>query len=175
MQGRQGPMGNFMSAALISAFSFRGRSNRIGFLASVLAIGAMQLVVAGVLMLVHGPARMVGEAVLLVVVAWLLAAAFARRLHDTGRGGWHLLAGLATSLLGTVLAAMIGIALFPLQRLVVPSPELGVVVLLASVVPFILTSWLHVARGSDGDNDYGPVPAAVHMPSRDAGRALVRG
>lgn len=168
-------MGNAVPAALISAFSFRGRSNRVGFLASVLAIGAMQLAVAGALMLVHGPARMAGEAVLLVVVAWLLAAAFARRLHDTGRGGWHLIGGLAATFLGTILAAMIGVALFPLERLVVPSPELGVVVLLASVVPFILTSWLHVARGSDGDNGYGPVPAAVHMPSSDAGRALVRG
>lgn len=167
-------MGNAVSAALISAFSFRGRSNRVGFL-SVLAIGAMQLAVAGALMLAHGPARMVGEAVLLVVVAWLLAAAFARRLHDTGRGGWHLIGGLAATFLGTILAAMIGVALFPLQRLVVPSPELGVVVLLASVVPFILTSWLHVARGSEGDNGYGPVPVAAQMPSRDTGHALIQG
>lgn len=147
-----------MPASLLSMFSFAGRSNRAGFLATALVIGALQLAGGVLLLSLPDTSRGLAELVFGGAVTWMLFAAVVKRLHDIGRSAWSLLAGLAMTFAGTLLAAFIGVALYPLERLVMPSAELAVVLMIASAVPLALLTWLHAAPGDDGLNAYGLPP-----------------
>lgn len=149
-----------MLASLISMFSFAGRSNRAGFLATALVIGALQLAGGALLLSVAETLRGVAEVVLGGAITWMLFAAVVKRLHDIDRSAWSLLAGLGLTFAGTLLAAFVGVALYPLERLVVPSAELAVVLMIASAVPLTLLTWLHAVPGDDGANAYGAPPAS---------------
>lgn len=150
-----------MFAPLLSMFSFAGRSNRAGFLATALVIGALQLAGGALLLSLPQAARGVAEVVLGAAVTWMLAAALVKRLHDIGRSAWSLVAGVALTFAGTLLAAFIGVALYPLERLLVPSAELAVVLMIASVVPLALLTWLHAVPGVEGINAYGAPPVSL--------------
>lgn len=150
-----------MPATLPSLFSFAGRSNRAGFLAAALGIGALQLAGGAALLALPQTARGVAEVVLGGALTWMLFAALVKRLHDIGRSAWSLVAGVALTFAGTLLAAFIGVALYPLERLLVPSAELAVVLMIASAVPLALLTWLHAVPGDDGINAYGAPPVSL--------------
>lgn len=149
-----------MPASLLYMFSFAGRSNRAGFLATALVIGALQLAGGALLLSLPETSRGVAEAVFGGAVTWMLMAAVVKRLHDIGRSAWSLVGGVALTFAGTLLAAFIGVALYPLERLLVPSAELAVVLMIASAVPLVLLTWLHAVAGDDGANAYGAPPAS---------------
>ena len=97
--------------------------------------------------------NLVLEVVPPVAMAWALVitlpnlAVTARRLHDTDRSGWWMLAPYGVALVAGLLAA---VRAWPLFLIAV---ALGFVMLVVLVV------WL-ATRGTDGANRFGPDPMA---------------
>jgi uncharacterized membrane protein YhaH (DUF805 family) len=148
---------------VVSHFSFRGRNGRAGFVASTFLAGGVQVVGGGVLALAGAPPDGAASLALMALVLWLLGGGVVRRLHDTGRSGWYALAGIAATIAWAVLAAVVGIYLFPLDRLVVTAPEFAIVMAMASALPLTLSMWLHAVAGDEYANAYGPRPAHLAL------------
>lgn len=130
---------------------FKGRSRRKEYWSFVLltvAIFAALYFVEGLLDLsVHGQ----GPLTLLFQLAILLPmlAVGARRLHDTGRSGWWLLAGYGPLLVSTLLP-FLGVA----------DLDLAMILLVVALVGFVVLLIFMILEGTRGPNPYGPDPKA---------------
>lgn len=94
----------------------------------------------------------------LVLLALLLPAIAVgvRRLHDTGRSGWWLLAAY-----GPVILSM----LLPLAGIV--QPQLAMILLVIAGAGSILLIVFLVLEGTKGPNQFGPDPKAAQDASAD--------
>jgi uncharacterized membrane protein YhaH (DUF805 family) len=92
---------------------------------------------------------------------WIGGVAIVKRLHDVGRSGWWMAAGMAafcmwSAALGVAIALTIGFE--SLQP-----GGIGYVSLLAAlIIPALaVTLWLHFAAGEPGMNRFGAAPAGI--------------
>lgn len=152
----------------------RGRCDRRGLLAIALVMMAPQVV--GVAALYGGGADPQGTPATIVNAAFIYMAASgtAKRLHDTGRSAWWMLAGLTAVVLwcfALTIAALLALGSEALQ----PDGVWCAAIVAASSVPALgMLLWLHVAQGDTSPNRFGPVPYGLGF-ARQSRRAQLRG
>jgi uncharacterized membrane protein YhaH (DUF805 family) len=153
-------------------FDPRGRCDRRGLLALAVHMMALQVLVGGALYLAGalvGPLASVMNG----VFVYAACAASAKRLHDTGRPAWWIVAGV-TGVVLWCFALSIAVAMNVGLEALKPDGAWAVAVVAASSAPaFGLLLWLHFAPGETTANAYGPVPAGLGF-SRRLGQALAR-
>jgi uncharacterized membrane protein YhaH (DUF805 family) len=123
---------------------FKGRTNRATYWLSAAIVAALLLAIALI-----APSQVKISEVVLVILA-------VPRLHDIGRTGWWVMAGVALEVVGLI------VALFVLNSLAATGlVSLGVLGLMA---------WLGAIPGEDGPNRFGPKPG----PGLSFGRSNAR-
>lgn len=150
-------------AALIDLFDPRGRINRAGLLAVAIVLLVLELGAAGLCYLAEVPTTGFVFGALKLLFTWLATAAVIKRLHDLGLGAGMLLKASLGVILWSVILTIVLMALF--GDAAMQEGKIGFWMSVGGTVApvLVLILWLHVARGVEGPNVFGPEPAAFHI------------
>lgn len=154
------------SDAAIGMFDPRGRCDRKGLLVIALVLLVLQAL-AGLLYWLGivqdgGPAMRIAE-VMLVLMAF---AATSKRLHDIGLSAWWLLAGLGGMIVWSVVLAVALVLSVGATALQPGSSGFATAIAGTMLPAFVVTLWLHLAKGEAGDNRFGPAPELLGFSAR---------
>jgi uncharacterized membrane protein YhaH (DUF805 family) len=137
----------------------RGRCNRQGFLALAITLLALQTLI-GLGLALFGVAMNSPLAIALnAPLFWVGGMAVLKRLHDMGRTGWWVLAGLIAWVVGAISVSVLATLAFgPLAH---GSGAFWVLFAMITVPAFGALLYVHAAPGEMQANRYGAVPGPL--------------
>jgi uncharacterized membrane protein YhaH (DUF805 family) len=155
---------------ILEMASPRGRCNRQGFLHIAVAFLALQTAVAGLFWVLGCDVSREASLALNAPLFWIGTTICIKRLHDTGRRGWWLLAAVVIWLMVSMTVSTVVAMVLPSEAMDDGQPAYLAVIAAITVPAFAALIWLHTASSAPDTNRFGPVPKGFGLSKPMAAR-----